>query len=56
MSMHQQHCPVLDGETLEVSHEPIVAGAVPFPPYEDMVIDELTDDEEARFLAAISGE
>lgn len=56
MSMHQEHRPVLDGETLEESRERILATATLFPPYEDMVIDGLTDDEEARFLAAIAGE
>lgn len=56
MSMHQEHRPVLAGETLEESRERILATAAPFPPYEDMVIDGLTDDEEARFLAAIAGE
>lgn len=56
MSMHQKHQPVLEGETLEESRECVFATASLFPPYEDMVIDDLTDDEEARFLAAIAGE
>jgi hypothetical protein len=56
MSMHQERRPVLDGETLEESRERILATATLFPSYEDMVIDGLTDDEEARFLAAIVGE
>ncbi|MGD9701106.1 MAG: hypothetical protein AB7Q42_22750 [Acidimicrobiia bacterium] len=56
MSMHQDHRPLLDGETLEESRERVLATARPFPPYEDMVIDDLTDDEEAQFLAAISAE
>ena len=56
MSMHQEHRPVLDGETLEESRERVLATAGLFPPYEDMVIDGLTDDEEAQFLAAIAAE
>lgn len=56
MSMHQEHGPVRDGVTLEESRERILASATLFPTYEDMVIDGLTDDEEARFLAAIAGE
>lgn len=56
MSMHQERRRVLDGETLEESRERVLATAPLFPPYEDMVIDGLTDDEEARFLAAIAGE
>jgi len=56
MSMHHEHRPVLEGDTLEESRERVLATASLFPLYEDMVIDGLTDDEEARFLAAIAGE
>lgn len=56
MSMHEEHRPVLDGDTLEESRERVLATARLFPQYEDMVIDGLTDDEEALFLAAITAE
>ena len=56
MSMHQEHRPVLDGETLEESRERVLATAGLFPPNEDMVIGGLTDDEEAQFLAAIAAD
>jgi len=57
MSMHHEHRPGLEGDTLEESRERVLATASLFPLYEDMVIDGLTDDEaEARFLAAIAGE
>jgi len=36
------------------THEELLARAKPFPPYEEMVIDGLTDEEEEAFLAAIA--
>ncbi len=54
MSIHDEHHPVLPGKTLEESRDVVVASAGPFPRYEDMVIDGLTDDEEALFLSAIA--
>ena len=54
MSIHDDHPPILPGESLEESRDQILASARPFPRYEDMVIDGLTDDEEASFLAAIA--
>ncbi len=42
------------GETLEESRAKVLATAPLFPGYDDMVIDGLTDDEEARFLAALA--
>jgi hypothetical protein len=54
MSIHDEHHPVLPGESLEEPRDIVLASARPFPQYEDMVIDGLTDDEEALFLAAIA--
>jgi hypothetical protein len=54
MSIHDEHHPVLPGETLEESRDLVLASAQPFPRYEDMVIEGLTDDEERLFLAAIT--
>ncbi len=56
MSVHDEHQPVLPGETLEEPREKVLASARPFPRYEDMVIERLTDDEETSFLAAIASE
>ena len=42
------------GESLEESRAAVLATAPIFPGYENMVIDGLTDDEEARFLAALA--
>ena len=46
-----QHVP---GQSLEESRETVLARGKPFPRYEDMVIEDLTDDEEERFLAAVA--
>ena len=54
MSVHNEHQSILPGETLEESREKVLATAQPFPRYEDMVIDGLTDDEEVLFLAAFT--
>lgn len=48
---HPRHTP----PQVRESREEILASGKPFPHYEDMVIDELTNDEEAQFLAAIAG-
>ncbi|CAN5805330.1 hypothetical protein BH24ACT5_BH24ACT5_30490 [soil metagenome] len=56
MSMLQEHRPVLDGDTLEKSHERILATASLSPRHEDMLFDGLTEDGEARILDAIAGE
>lgn len=55
MSTHEDHPHRLPGQSLELSRDEVLARGKPFPRYEDMVIDELTDDEEAQFLAAIAG-
>lgn len=36
------------------TREEVLARGKPFPVYEDMVIEDLTDEEEAAFLAAIA--
>lgn len=36
------------------TREEVLSRGRPFPPYEDMVIDGLTDDEEEDFLKAIA--
>lgn len=41
------------GESFELSLEGLVRDAAPFPSYEEMVIEDLTDEEEAAFIAAI---
>jgi hypothetical protein len=42
------------GKTLEVAPEELLARGRPFPPYEDMVIEELSDEEAESFWAAIT--
>ena len=54
MSTHEDHPRHVPGQSLEESREKVLARGKPFPRYEDMVIDGLTDDEEASFLAAIA--
>ena len=41
------------GETQERSRESILASARPLPPSEDALTEELTEDEDRRFLDAI---
>ncbi len=36
------------------TREEVLARGRPFPPYEEMVIEDLTDEEEAAFLSAIA--
>lgn len=48
----EHHSPA--GETLEESRTKVLATAPLFPGYDEMVIDGLTDDEEAEFLAALA--
>ena len=55
MSTHEDHPHPVPGQSLEESREKVLARGKAFPRYEDMVIEELTDDEEAQFLAAIAG-
>jgi hypothetical protein len=42
------------GKSLEVAPEELLARARPFTPYEDMVIEELSDEEAESFWAAIT--
>lgn len=42
------------GRSLEESRESVLARGKPFLRHEDMVIEDLTDDEEERFLAAVA--
>jgi hypothetical protein len=41
------------GESLELSVEELLRRARPLPPHEEMVIDDLTEEEGAAFLAAL---
>ena len=45
--------PAPRGASLERSREEVLAAARPLPPHEDMVIEDLTDEEERIFVAAI---
>jgi hypothetical protein len=54
MSTHEDHPHHVPGQSLEESREKVLARGKPFPRYEDMVIEDLTDDEEERFLAAVA--
>jgi hypothetical protein len=42
------------GKSLEVAPEELLARGRPFPPYKDMVIAELSDEEAESFWAAIT--
>ncbi|MFN0030274.1 MAG: hypothetical protein ACKV2O_24235 [Acidimicrobiales bacterium] len=54
MSTHEDHPHHVLGQSLEESREKVLARGKPFPRYEDMVIEDLADDEEERFLAAVA--
>ncbi|MDZ7734164.1 MAG: hypothetical protein U5R31_14825 [Acidimicrobiia bacterium] len=54
MSTHEDHPRHVPGQSLEENREKILARGKRFPRYEDMVIEELTDDEEEQFLAAVA--
>lgn len=54
MSIHDAHHAALQGETLEEPRDAVLASAQPFPGTEEMLIEGLSDDEEACFLAAIA--
>lgn len=53
MSEPGAHKPASFGESLERGREEVLAAARPLPPHEDMVIEDLTEDEENIFLDAI---
>jgi hypothetical protein len=45
--------PASNGVTLERGREAVLAAARPLPPVEEMLIDDLTEDEERLFVEAI---
>ena len=45
--------PASNGATLERSREAVLAAARPLPPAEEMLIEDLTEDEERLFVEAI---
>jgi hypothetical protein len=45
--------PASNGATLERSREAVLAAARPLPPAEEMLIEDLTDEEERLFVEAI---
>jgi hypothetical protein len=53
MSGPEAYVPASHGSTLERSREDVLEAARPLPPDEDVVIEELSDDEDRRFLAVI---
>jgi hypothetical protein len=53
MSGPEAFVPASAGTTLERSREDVLEAARPLPPDEDVVIEELSDDEDRRFLAVI---
>jgi hypothetical protein len=53
MSEPEAHKPVPRGATREREKEDVLAAARPLPPDEDVLIDDLTEDEDRLFLAAV---
>jgi hypothetical protein len=53
MSGPEAYVPASHGSTLERSREDVLEAARPLPPDDDVVIEELSDDEDRRFLAVI---
>jgi hypothetical protein len=53
MSDPQAHVPPSRTATLERSREDVLGAARPLPPDEDVVIEDLSDEEDRLFLAAI---
>jgi len=53
MSDPEAHVPASRGTTLERSRQAVLDAARPLPPDEDVVNDELSEDEDRLFLAAI---
>jgi hypothetical protein len=53
MSGPEAYVAAADGITLERSREDVLEAARPLPPDEDVVIEELSDDEDRQFLAVI---
>jgi hypothetical protein len=53
MSEPESYGPAPFGASLERSREEVLAAARPLPPHEEMIIEDLTDEEESIFLEAI---
>jgi hypothetical protein len=53
MSDPELHAPASRGATLERSRQDVLDAARPLPPDEDVVIEDLSDEEDRLFLAAI---
>lgn len=53
MSEPEAREPASYGASLERSREEVLAAARPLPPHEEMIIKDLTEDEERVFLDAI---
>jgi hypothetical protein len=53
MSGPEARVPASGGTTWERSREDVIEAARPLPPDEDVVIEELSDDEDRLFLAVI---
>jgi hypothetical protein len=53
MSEPGAHKPVSQGVTQERDKDDVLAAARPLPPDEDVLIDDLTEDEDRLFLAAV---
>jgi hypothetical protein len=53
MSEPEAHKPVSQGVTRERDKDDVLAAARPLPPDEDVLIDDLTEDEDHLFLAAV---
>jgi hypothetical protein len=53
MSEPEAHKPVSQGVTRERAKDDVLAAARPLPPDEDALIDDLTEDEDRLFLAAV---
>lgn len=52
--MSIQRSVLTDGDARELPVEEVIRRAKPLPPREEMLIDDLTDEEEAAFWAAIT--
>lgn len=53
MSEPEPRNPASKGASLERSREEVLAVARPLPPHEEMLIEDLTDEEERIFVEAI---
>lgn len=53
MSEPESRVPASNGTTLERSREAVLAAARPLPPAEEMLIEDLTDEEERLFVETI---